>query len=464
MRRCLGQEVLAGVVQVAEVPPGFRDLAHMVSPRHLCRPALLRGHGEAARDPILPANHRPDRRGLRGKGKPSSQRVAARPGLQQPPPELAFREEAPDFSTTPACVGRCVYEICGGLLNTKLVEDLNKLQREHECRDTNRQEVSPSLSWRAGIQHNLLGTYDRQEIKVSCLTNMPRDYESDAFYNRNIVKNETAEHKKLQHDLKKVTGPATWYICTPESQQQTFANLALLTEIGDAYHKVETAWHASLLPEHQVVTKSSQASTAAAKYYFVVRSYRNAALAWEMSCVNRTKPKEKEFAFKKVTKLEWLFLFNKDDYLVHKLTAHSPSRVWMLNEKQTGAGCIISSSMEPSTLEQHRTKHGFSGIPEDILKKMCNEWEVGVASVPKGVSEQQALQTALTLHHDPATTAEEVLAKVFDNSGALEGECSDEILEEVQQIMEDSVIQQDRDKISRKLLRQQALPEVERSH
>ena len=107
------------------------------------------------------------------------------------------------------------------VFNTKLVEDLNKLQREHECRDTNRQEVSPSLSWRAGIQHNLLGTYDRQEIKVSCLTNMPRDYESDAFYNRNIVKNETAEHKKLQHDLKKVTGPATWYICTPESQQQT---------------------------------------------------------------------------------------------------------------------------------------------------------------------------------------------------------------------------------------------------
>ena len=70
-----------------------------------------------------------------------------------------------------------------------------------------------------------------------------------------------------------------------------------------------------------------------------------------------------------------------------------------------------------------------------------------MASVPKGVSEQQALQTALTLRHDPATTAEEVLAKVFDNSGALEGECSDEILEEVQQIMEDSVIQQDRDKI-----------------
>ena len=358
-----------------------------------------------------------------------------------------FREEAPDFSTTPACVGRCIYEIFGGLLNTKLVEDLNKLQREHECRDTNRQEVSPSLSWRAGTQHNLLGTYDRQELKVSCLTNMPRDYESDAFYNRNIVKNETAEHKKLQHDLKKVTGPATWYICTPESQQQTFANLALLTEIGDEYHKVETAWHASLLPEHQVVTKSSQASTSAAKYYFVVRSYRNAALAWEMSCVNRKKPKEKEFTFKKVRKLEWLFLFNKDDYLVHRLTAHSPSRVWMLNEKQTGAGCSLSSSMEPKTLEQHHTKHGFSGIPEDVLKKMCNEWEVGVATVPKGVSEQQALQTALTLHHDPATTAEEVLAKVFDNSGALEGECSDEILEEVQQIMEDSVIQQDRDKI-----------------
>ena len=120
------------------------------------------------------------------------------------------------------------------------------------------------------------------------------------------------------------------------------------------------------------MTKSSQASTAAAKYYFVVRSYRNAALAWEMSCVNRKRPKEKEFAFKKVTKLEWLFLFNKDDYLVHKLTAHSPSRVWMLNEKQTGAGCIISSSMEPSTLEQHHTKHGFSGIPEDILKKINN--------------------------------------------------------------------------------------------
>ena len=159
---------------------------------------------------------------------------------------------------------------------------------------------------------------------------------------------------------------------TCQASPRRFYQPLLLTEIGDAYHKVETAWHASLLPEHQVVTKSSQASTAAAKYYFVVRSYRNAALAWEMSCVNRKKPKEKEFAFKKVTKLEWLFLFNKDDYLVHKLTAHSPSRVWMLNEKQTGAGCIISSSMEPSTLEQHHTKRGFSGIPEDILKKINN--------------------------------------------------------------------------------------------
>ena len=84
----------------------------------------------------------------------------------------------------------------------------------------------------------------------------------------------------------------------------------------------------------------------------------------------------------------------------------------MMDPKHTGAGCTISSSIAPKNLEQHHTEHGFSGIPEEILKKLCAEWDVRMPSVPKNVSELNALQAALVVHHEPGTSAEEVVASL----------------------------------------------------
>ena len=106
-----------------------------------------------------------------------------------------------------------------GLVNTKLVEDFNKLQQDHECRDTNKQEISPTLSWRAGSQHSVLASYDREEISTSSLTNMPRNFIDNQFYLRRVTKDTTPEYRELEHKLKKVTETATWYTCAPESQQ-----------------------------------------------------------------------------------------------------------------------------------------------------------------------------------------------------------------------------------------------------
>eukprot|EP00435_Cladocopium_sp_Y103_P065003 s1600_g26.t1 len=68
------------------------------------------------------------------------------------------------------------------LLNSKLVEDLQKLQREHETRTASSKQISKMEAWRVGSQHNLLKSYDRKEIGVSNFVFQPETFQEAELF------------------------------------------------------------------------------------------------------------------------------------------------------------------------------------------------------------------------------------------------------------------------------------------
>ena len=198
----------------------------------------------------------------------------------------------------------------------------------------------------------------------------------------------------------------------------------------------------------QATLQTRSSASADAQHFCVIRVYRHTALAWPVKYTGNKTSKAKDFAFQMdIDKLQWLFLFDKTSYVVHKLKIWSPSRVWTENRKATGAGIRFSSSSTPVTLESYHTDHAFAGLSEDIMKKMCQDWNIDTPDVPKDMSEVTALQTALVVHNKPGTSAEEVVAKVLEHSGAVESDYSGELVEEVHAVMQDAVVAQDQDKI-----------------
>ncbi|CAE7254979.1 unnamed protein product [Symbiodinium sp. CCMP2592] len=349
-----------------------------------------------------------------------------------------------EFQTTPAEVFHMVRQLFGGLLNTELVEDLNKLQREHECRDSTKQEVSEMLSWRIGTQHDLLKGYKRKEIQAADVRSPPKDYDPQLLFRRQVDRmskpERTEREEKIESTLKKICGPTKWYVCTPESHQQTMVNLALLVHIKEEFEKVESAWHGSLLPEGHVAFVNN--------YKFVLRTYRNGALVWPMTTKILTERGEgcRAWTFDlEVSELEFLFVFDKTSVLVHPLKMMSPVRMWLAH-KSSGSGVTLTSHKAACSLESFHASTGFANLSEEILKRLCKDWAVPLPKSQKALAETKALRTALLLNKNPGLEAASVKAAVMKGDGNLEGE--DEFdLEEVENILQDTTLANEKDQI-----------------
>ena len=183
-----------------------------------------------------------------------------------------------DFQRVPPHVHDFLLDLWSSLLNSKSVEDLQKLQREHETRTASSKHISKMEAWRVGTQHSLLKSYDRREISASNFFFLPVDFDQAALFHAPLKASSDDSQAELDFckKLKEVTGKATWPTFTPESQQQIFANLALIDYIhsGDGdWSKVEKAFRASFLPEGHCVSKGGA-------LYYVIRAYEHAALCW----------------------------------------------------------------------------------------------------------------------------------------------------------------------------------------
>ena len=129
-----------------------------------------------------------------------------------------------------------------GLLNSKLVEDANKVQREAEQRNGTSKTIGRLEGWHGLSRKKLLESYKRPEVGSGAMSVVPTKFEADQWFQRpkrlrmgdsSLASASTAptveevSDQALEEDvLKGVSLAKTWASHTPESEQGWWASFA----------------------------------------------------------------------------------------------------------------------------------------------------------------------------------------------------------------------------------------------
>ena len=76
--------------------------------------------------------------------------------------------------------------VFSGLLNTKLVEDANKFQREQEDRGNNSKSVPMTEAWQTVSKHEVLKAYKRPEVQASTQYLVPAKWNIEQVCRTNV--------------------------------------------------------------------------------------------------------------------------------------------------------------------------------------------------------------------------------------------------------------------------------------
>jgi hypothetical protein len=239
--------------------------------------------------------------------------------------------EATSFLAVPEGTEALLRSCWGGLLNSKLVEDGNKIQREAEQRHSTSKTLGRVDGWYSLSRKRLLESYERKEVPCGALCHLPESFDAETWFTskkRRLSKdgssalesNMSVAEKQEASIVEGVTKARTWASRTPESEQDVLASFSLLARIvrdKADWGKAELAWHASLLPEsHAVLLPGSD------KPVYIVRSYKHAALAWP-GTLEKVGEMERLVLTSELSSLYWVHVFNTDA-VVLELEAAAP--------------------------------------------------------------------------------------------------------------------------------------------
>ena len=255
--------------------------------------------------------------------------------------------QSANWSSVPDLVEEHLRFGWSGLNNSKLIEDGNKIQRDHERGVPNR-ELSSVSGWHALTSKELLKSYQRPEVCFNSLQHVPADFDFDSLFQK---------EKTLPEDDRKFLGrvkqKCDWPTFTPESEQMTFVNLALLDSCrrSNDWAKAETAWFSALLPEGCAVTLPGHSPV------LVVRTYTHGALTWplvwrgEYLTIDPT-----------VQSLYWVHL-NSLEAQVMELEVHSPAR------RGVPSSGIGLKPLPPTDLLAFQQSRAFAGVKDCVGHK-----------------------------------------------------------------------------------------------
>ena len=150
------------------------------------------------------------------------------------------------------------------LLNTKLVEDANKFQREQEDRGNNSKSVPMTEAWQTVSKHEVLKAYKRPEVQASTQYLVPAKWNIEQVCRTNVRRTDakTPEQEADFEFLRRVTGNQTWPAFTPETEQRLFCNHALLVhvhQLGNKWDLVKKAWISGLVQSGTLLRWQGQA-------------------------------------------------------------------------------------------------------------------------------------------------------------------------------------------------------------
>ncbi|CAE6968625.1 unnamed protein product [Symbiodinium sp. CCMP2592] len=207
------------------------------------------------------------------------------------------------FQSLTEDVAHVLTSIWSGLLNTKIIEDCNKVQREAEQRHSSSKDLGRLDGWKAVTQQAVVKMYERVEALSTELYHTPAAFDvaklfckdtekkkiqavrrrSDSSVSTQVSASEVQEAQLLAD----VTKTRDWVSHNHAEEQEVLAAFSLLMKAWRAkrWSLCEEGWCSGLLPEGHVVL-------AGADPLFIVRTYRLAALAWPGKIV---KDKDHEF-------------------------------------------------------------------------------------------------------------------------------------------------------------------------
>ena len=207
---------------------------------------------------------------------------------------LLRRLASVDFATLPDDVQRTMSDVWGGLLNSKLIEDANKVQREAEQRNGTSKDVGRLEGWHAVTKGGLIKSYEREEVSVGGLCHMPSAFDPAVLFQaskrQRVTNDATSEADKKQKGsaskartaeeemLAGVTKPRNWPSHGHSGEQEVLAAFSLLTSLHrgkKSWSLAEDGWHSALMPEGCVVLVGD-----CEQALYVVRTYSRACLCW----------------------------------------------------------------------------------------------------------------------------------------------------------------------------------------
>ena len=229
--------------------------------------------------------------------------------------------ETTRFQTLTRDVDHVLRSIWSGLLNTKIIEDCNKVQREAEQRHGTAKDLGHLDGWTSVSSSGLLQMYNRQEASSKQLHHTPVDFDTKTLFSKSAAKKLTQRtrrssksgssqlsHTEIQEAelLAGVTKNRDWVSHNHSEEQEVLAGFALLMKAWRAkrWSLCEEGWCSGLLPEgHAVLVGESP--------LFIVRTYRLAALAWPGHIVRDNNQEFFKFDMD-ITSLFWLHATSVD--------------------------------------------------------------------------------------------------------------------------------------------------------
>ncbi|CAE7707438.1 Camkk2 [Symbiodinium sp. CCMP2592] len=343
-----------------------------------------------------------------------------------------------------------------GLLNSKLVEDANKVQREAEQRNGTSKMLGRLEGWHGLSRKKLLEQYHRREVPSGRMATVLVKFEADPWFVRPqrlrtdpgsssaAVREEQEEgltDQTFEDDLLKgVSQARTWASPTPESEQDKLAGFSLLTKVvrqNMDWSFVEKGWWAALAPEGHAL----QFPTGPPLY--VVRSYKRASPAGDIVRLDLENPH-----------VGWVHLFD-EAVDVLDLAATSPQR-GLVSLGETRAMGVVFRVQARCSLLQHHEKFGFAGVPEWGLRRLA---EVKGWPAEAEDEEDDRLAVVCLLSLQPTLTKDDVVNRLLfrQDVASWSGEFGELDLTEV---VRDTMLAADQDVALQQLAKRKAARET----
>ena len=140
------------------------------------------------------------------------------------------------FKVVPDFLAEELRYIWSGLLNSKLIEDGNKIQREAEQRHSSSKDLGRMAGWFGLTNSGLLKSYGRSEVQPESLYHMTGDWNKNTLFSRKKQKTVARDVESAQPDsddkfLEDITKTRTWPSHNHESEQDVLADFSLLKRI-----------------------------------------------------------------------------------------------------------------------------------------------------------------------------------------------------------------------------------------